>query len=207
MPQFDLDGDGFISLEEYNKQTFDFVEDPELNQELSEEEIEHVKLSNKRDIRRFIDADLDHDGQLNDTEFGSFLHPHLHVHMEKVLAMETLEHIDQDGDGRIDENEFIDHIVASSQTVDSEWVEGERKNFKENMDKDGDGTLDQDEILHWIRPDGNTPVDFEVQHLVQRVDGDRDGRLSRQEVLDNYHHFFRSQATEWGKNLLRHDEL
>ena len=26
------------------------------------------------------------------------------------------------------------------------------------MDKDGDGTLDQDEILHWIRPDGNTPV-------------------------------------------------
>ena len=44
MPQFDLDGDGFISLEEYNKQTFDFVEDPELNKDLSEEEIEHVKV-------------------------------------------------------------------------------------------------------------------------------------------------------------------
>ena len=67
--------------------------------------------------------------------------------------------------------------------------------------------MDQGEVTHWIRPDGNTPIDFEVQHLIMKVDINEDGKLSKREVLDNYHHFFKSQATEWGQNLFMHDEL
>ena len=86
------------------------------------------------------------------------------------------------------------------------WVEQEKEHFKVDLDKDQDGALDQEEVQQWIRPDGRTPLDFATDHLLHSSDQDRDGRLSIQEVVDNYHTFFKSQATDWGQ-LLLHDEL
>lgn len=36
---------------------------------------------------------------------------------------------------------------------------------------------------------------------------EKDGKLSRTEILDNYPEFLQSTATDWGKALLSHDEL
>ena len=54
---------------------------------------------------------------------------------------------------------------------------------------------------------GENQVLFEVQHLVRNIDNDGDGRLQKEEVLNNYYHFFKSQATNWGASLLNHEEL
>ena len=103
----DANDDGLISLEEYNKERFDFIHDPEISKLMTEEEIESVKTANEKDPRRFIDADLDRDGQLNATEFAAFLHPHTQPHMHEVVVKETLEDMDQNNDGLIDEDEYI----------------------------------------------------------------------------------------------------
>jgi hypothetical protein len=59
LPQFDKNNDGFISLEEYNRQTFDFVEDPALQEHLTDEIREQLKSANHRDTRRFLEADTE----------------------------------------------------------------------------------------------------------------------------------------------------
>ena len=83
----------------------------------------------------------------------------------------------------------------------------EIENFNNYLDKDGDGFMNEKEVIEWIRPDGNTPIDLEVGNIVRQTDANKDGKLSKREVLENYQHFFKSQATEWGQQLLHHDEF
>ena len=45
----------------------------------------------------------------------------------------------------------------------------------------------------------------ESQHLIHEADSNRDGSLSKQEILDHYDLFVGSQATDFGAAL--HDEL
>ena len=99
-PLFDTDRDEFISMEEYNQRTYDFIHDPEYSDSLTQEDIDHVEASNKRDIRRFLEADGNSDGQLDIVEFAAFLHPHSHDHMQDVLLMETFEEMDSNLDGK-----------------------------------------------------------------------------------------------------------
>ena len=71
-----------------------------------------------------------------------------------------------------------------------------------------DGQLDADEIIRFISPENGNHIEMEVNNLVHQTDKDDDLRLSKEEVLANYRHFFASQATEWGKRILtHHDEL
>ena len=67
---------------------------------LTQEDIDHVEASNKRDIRRFLEADGNSDGQLDIVEFAAFLHPHSHDHMQDVLLMETFEEMDSNLGGK-----------------------------------------------------------------------------------------------------------
>lgn len=99
-PLFDTDRDEFISMEEYNQRTYDFIHDEEYKDSLTQEDIDHVEASNKRDIRRFLEADGNSDGQLDIVEFAAFLHPHSHDHMQDVLLMETFEEMDSNLDGK-----------------------------------------------------------------------------------------------------------
>ena len=87
-------------MEEYNQRTYDFIHDEEYKDSLTQEDIDHVEASNKRDIRRFLEADGNSDGQLDIVEFAAFLHPHSHDHMQDVLLMETFEEMDSNLDGK-----------------------------------------------------------------------------------------------------------
>jgi len=120
LPEFDENGDDMVSLEEYNKQRHDFIFDPELSKQMTKEEIEAVKIQNRKDTRRFIDADLDQDGRLNRTELAGFLHPHSQEHMHGTLLKETFEEMDTDQDGKVDVDEYLDHM--RTQTVGKEKV-------------------------------------------------------------------------------------
>lgn len=207
-PLFDTDRDQFISMEEYNQRTYDFIHDEEYKDSLTQEDIDHVEASNKRDIRRFLEADGNSDGQLDIVEFSAFLHPHSHDHMQDVLLMETFEEMDSNLDGKVDFPEYLAHIsgYAERAAESEEFMESEMGYFNE-LDLNSDGGLNQTEVKEWIRPEGSNPIDAEVQHMMRKMDLDEDGRLSRTEILDNYPEFLHSTATDWGKALLAHDEL
>ena len=65
--------------------------------------------------------------------------------------METLEEINKDGDGRIDEEEYMgvhrDYLYRVELVGSREyWVSLERVNFQKVRDKNGDGFLDMEEV-------------------------------------------------------------
>ena len=130
--------------------------------------------------------------------------------MHAVVVEETLEDIDRDGDGRVSEAEYIADMYAPedehSQYV-PEWVTREREQFRSYRDKNGDGYLDRDEIREWIVPTDFDNADAEAKHLLYEADSNRDGVLSKTEIIDNYDVFVGSQATDFGEALTRHDEF
>ena len=63
----------------------------------------------------------------------------------------------------------------------------------------------RDEIREWIAPQDYDHSEAEARHLIAESDGNKDGTLSKQEVLDNYDLFVGSQATDFGEAL--HDEF
>ena len=61
------------------------------------------------------------------------------------------------------------------------------------------------QVKAWIMPDDYDHSVSESQHLIHEADANRDGVLSKQEILDKYELFVASQATDFGPAL--HDEL
>ncbi|XP_061299471.1 reticulocalbin-1-like [Pezoporus flaviventris] len=60
-----------------------------------------------RDERRFRAADGDGDGAVAGAELEAFLHPGDFERMRGVVVMETIEDLDKNGDGLIQEDEYI----------------------------------------------------------------------------------------------------
>ena len=73
-------------------------------------ECSHSRSMIDRDERRWKKADFDSDGQLTKVEFQSFLHPEDHPNMVDIVVLETLEDMDKDNDGAINEQEYIGDI-------------------------------------------------------------------------------------------------
>ncbi|CBY20674.1 unnamed protein product [Oikopleura dioica] len=209
LPHFDINNDGFLDFNEYNDKMMEIINNPETLKTLTEEEQEALRADNQRNTRRFLEADKNQDGQLDREEFGAFLHPHTAEWMQRCLAIEALEAMDTNENGLVDEDEFLKHVIGDAKTVNEQWLDQERRKFKENLDIDpADGQLDADEIIRFISPENGNHIEMEVNNLVHQTDKDDDLRLSKEEVLANYRHFFASQATEWGKRILtHHDEL
>ena len=46
--------------------------------------------------------------------------------------------------------------------------------------------LNQAEVSEWIRPEGTSNSDTEVQHLVMAIDSNEDGVISRDEALEEH---------------------
>ena len=61
------------------------------------------------------------------------------------------------------------------------------------------------QVKAWIMPDDYDHSVSESQHLIHEADANRDGVLSKEEILDRYDLFVGSQATDFGAAL--HDEL
>uniref|UniRef100_I3MCK6 EF-hand domain-containing protein n=1 Tax=Ictidomys tridecemlineatus TaxID=43179 RepID=I3MCK6_ICTTR len=158
-----------------------------------------------RDERRFKAADLD--GDL--TEFTAFLHPEEFEHMKEIVVLETLEDIDKNGDGFVDQDEYIaDMFSHEDNGPEPDWVLSEREQFSEFRDLNKDGKLDKDEIRHWILPQDYDHAQAEARHLVYESDKNKDEKLTKEEILDNWNMFVGSQATNYGEDLTKnHDEL
>ncbi|KAM3608869.1 uncharacterized protein V6R79_005930 [Siganus canaliculatus] len=199
----DLNGDEFVSWEEYKNATYGYIlDDPDPDDGFS------YRQMMARDERRFKMADEDNDLKANKEEFTAFLHPEEYDHMKDIVVLETMEDIDKNGDGLIDLDEYIgDMYNQEGDASEPEWVKTEREQFTEFRDKNKDGKMDKDETRDWILPNDYDHAEAEAKHLVYESDADKDGRLTKAEIVDKYDLFVGSQATDFGEALTRHDEF
>jgi Ca2+-binding EF-hand superfamily protein len=203
-PGHDTNNDGVVSWKEYEDSVFGFM---------TSEDFQEQKLTKdqmiSRDKRRFESADLDKTDSLDNKEFGAFLHPEDHTHMRAIVVSETLEDLDKNADGQIDQNEYISDMYHpdNEDEEEPEWLKIEIEHFRTIRDKDGDGFLNHDEVRDWLLPVEYDHIEAEAQHLVSECDTDDDAKLSYDEVLKKYDVFITSQATNWGEALSYHDEL
>lgn len=65
--------------------------------------------------------------------------------------------------------------------------------------------LDREELGNWILPTDLDKSLNEAQHLIHEADDNKDGKLTKKEILDNYSVFVASTATNYGSDL--HEEL
>jgi len=66
----------------------------------------------------------------------------------------------------------------------------------------------QAELRSWMMPAEYDQHQAEAQHLIHEADRNKDGMLSKREVLESQGVFVASQATDFGDDLhYHHDEL
>ncbi|XP_040835987.1 reticulocalbin-1 isoform X1 [Ochotona curzoniae] len=205
---YDRDKDDKISWEEYKQATYGYyLGNPT---EFSDSSDHHTfKKMLPRDERRFKAADVDGDLTATREEFTAFLHPEEFEHMKEIVVLETLEDIDKNGDGFVDQDEYIADMFSHEENgPEPDWVVSEREQFDEFRDLNKDGKLDKDEIRHWILPQDYDHAQAEARHLVYESDKNKDEKLTKEEILENWNMFVGSQATNYGEDLTKnHDEL
>ncbi|XP_072841925.2 reticulocalbin-1 isoform X2 [Pogona vitticeps] len=205
---YDLNKDNKISWEEYKQATYGYyLENPAEFQDATEQH--SFKKMLPRDERRFKRADLDGDSEATREEFTAFLHPEEFEHMKDIVVLETLEDIDRNEDGFVDQDEYIaDMFTHEDGGPEPDWVLTEREQFADFRDLNKDGKMDKEEIRHWILPQDYDHAQAEARHLVYESDVDKDQKLTKEEILDNWNMFVGSQATNYGEDLTKnHDEL
>ncbi|XP_078725117.1 reticulocalbin-1-like [Lampetra fluviatilis] len=215
--EYDVNGDGLVSWQEYRNTSYGNTLDPEGAAlfHVQEGDLATYRHMLQRDERRFRVADRDGDMAATVEELTAFMHPEDFTHMESVVVMETMEDLDKDGDGAISLDEYIGDIMGrggealSPGEPEPEWVQTERHQFTDFRDTDRDGKLSYDEVRRWVLP----PPDYnhaeaEARHLVYETDRNRDGKLTKEEILEAWSLFVGSQATNYGEDLNKHhDEL
>jgi len=202
----DINKDGKITWDEYKEHTYGFLTAEELDKE--EEDGFSYQQMLTRDERRFKQADQNNKGYLNKDDLTAFLHPEEYDHMKEMVIIETIEDIDKDKDGKISLAEYIgDMWLEEEDGEEPEWVEEERKQFNEFRDKDKSGYLENEEVRNWILPSEYDHAEGEARHLIESADSNKDGVLSKDEILEHHDVFVGSQATDWGDAIVRHDEF
>lgn len=203
----ELNHDSLLSWDEYLNVTYGFLSEADMKGH--EEGGFDYKEMIARDKIRFTSADGDKDDKLTQSEFADFLHPEETKHMQHIVIQETLNDIDKDKDGYVSLDEYIAdmyHPEAGEEAI-PEWVTNEKEQFKEYRDKDKDGKLNAEEVKDWIIPPDYDHTEAETKHLIFEADVDKDGQLSKEEILEKYDVFVGSQATDFGEALIRHDEF
>ncbi|EDO32638.1 predicted protein [Nematostella vectensis] len=191
-----------IGWEEYKNNTYGFIKEDDKSEYNYDNMI-------KRDRRRWEKADINRDDKLSKEEYTAFLHPEEYEYMKDVVVEETLDDIDKNKDGYVSLEEYLGDLYPESEKEDEEpdWVKTEREQFLTVRDKNRDGKMDKDEVRDWIVPADFDHVGAEVTHLINEADVNKDGYLTKSEIIDKHEVFAGSQATDFGDALTRHDEF
>ncbi|OCT70852.1 calumenin isoform X1 [Xenopus laevis] len=211
--KYDANKDGMISWDEYAKGVYGHLLGKEIKgkelYDVADKDKERYRKMMKRDERRFKVADKDGDMIATRDEFTAFLHPEEYDYMQDIVITETIEDIDKNDDGIVDVDEYIaDMYTPKEDEPEPDWVKTEREQFTDFRDINKDGKMDRSEISHWIIPHEYDLADLEAKHLIFESDKDKDSKLTKNEILDNWSMFVGSQATNYGEDLTRrHDEF
>lgn len=204
--ELQVPGDGSqLAWEHYREKSYGGLDRAD---EHDPDEVDDAAKMERRDKKRFQRADTNEDGTLDKKEFNMFIHPEEYKEMRDLVVEETLEDIDKDKDGSITMDEYIgDMWTPDGKEEEPDWVERERRNFKEQRDADHDGKMNKNEVYSWVMPDDYDHMEVETKHLMKEADEDKDGFLTKEEVLKKHDLFVGSQATDYGDALQRHDEF
>jgi len=206
MQDIDNNNDKAISWNEFVTKTYGH----------NEKEVEDMIKNKNPDMKSFLEgisldkqkfqlADRNKDGKMDIHEYTLFSHPHNYQEMASYELARTLEDFDKNKDGKIDLKEFIgDH-----DKMDNATLEHEKSSFK-GFDKDKNGLLEGHEISDWTMPGFEKSALIEVEHLFNETDVNKDGLLSKDEVINQHELWVGSHATDYGKHLddmKPHEEL
>jgi len=100
----------------------------------------------------------------------------------------------------------LDHPDKDKDTKQiQEMLKSEKETFvKHDLNKDG--KLDKGEVQRMVIPDSQQSADEEADHLIKETDTDKNGKLSKNEILEKYQTWVGSAATDFGKKVGVHDE-
>lgn len=201
--------DGLLTFEELLENTIGEPETwSEAEKEANKEDYKTYVKMLERDKKKFKAADQDKDGKLNKKEYADFLHPEDSPAMRDIVINETLEDLDANKDGVVDIEEFIsDFYEKGSAAEEPDWVKIERSNFIKIRDLNNDKVLDREELANWILPNDFDRSLSEAQHLIYEADENKDGKLTKEEVMNKYSVFVSSTATNYGSDLYEHEDL
>ncbi|XP_015746023.1 calumenin isoform X2 [Python bivittatus] len=199
--EYDMNQDGLISWDEYRNVTYDtYLDDPDPDDGFN------YKQMMVRDERRFKMADKDGDLIATKEEFTAFLHPEEYEYMKDIVVRKARAKLFQNSEAPW-ASSTGDMYSHDGDTEEPEWVKTEREQFLEFRDKNHDGKMDTEETKDWILPSDYDHAEAEARHLVYESDQDKDGKLTKEEIVDKYDLFVGSQATDFGEALVRHDEF
>lgn len=163
----------------------------------SSEEIEEDK-----DL--FSMADLDESGKLSSHEFLCFRHPELCAQTLEEFSRDTLESLDNDGDGRVSMDEYValppGEVPPDVEQREKQWQERQRTEFR-HIDLNGDGSLDRAELEAFLNPRNPLHAKNEAQELLDGADANRDAQLAWSEVESDAHLFLGSKLVDAAQSL------
>ncbi|XP_069122970.1 calumenin-A-like isoform X2 [Argopecten irradians] len=196
--------DGQLTWENYLRKTFGHYHE---NPESPHSPLYKYRARVKEEKRRWGLADLNSDSVLTKTEFMYFVHPEESKHTKDVIVLEYSEKLDRNGDGKIDIEEFVMDINSHDpRTQTQQWKDLRRQEFGQR-DKNKNGVLDFEEMKEWISPENYNPAKAEAHHLINHADTDKDGVLTKAEIINSFNLFVGSQALDYGDVLKKHDEF
>ncbi|KAK7293909.1 hypothetical protein RJT34_16788 [Clitoria ternatea] len=203
----DKNGDLAISFREYLPQ-------------FSEEVIEKKEMGHGEAgwwMQRFDTADIDHNGLLNFTELRDFSHPEDSKNQEmlKWMLRDKLKRMNNEKDGKLNFNEFEDHIYRTYESYMEFEIKGRvvptaKDKFVE-LDVNKDQFLSPEElipILSYVYPGEIAYANYFTCHLMNEADDNGDKKLSLQEMLNHEFTFYNTvHADGHQESDDDHDEL
>ncbi|CAL1387936.1 unnamed protein product [Linum trigynum] len=212
MDVHDKNHDGFISFSEYDPPSWAANSDASsLEHDMGWWKEEHFNAS-----------DADGDGLLDITEFNDFLHPadSKNPDLLKWLCKEEVRERDTDKDGKVNFEEFFHGLFDLVRNYDEEAhntshpsedsTEAPAKVLFAKLDKNNDGFLSDEELLPIIEklhPSEHYYAKQQADYIISQADGDKDGKLSLEEMVENPYVFYSAIFTEEEEEEYDHDEF
>jgi len=169
------------------------------------EEDKQNAINYQKDRLLFNAADANGDEELDFDEFVLFKHPRRSEKTSRVVIDQKIDQLDKDGDKQLTMEEFLQE--TKDQTTDENTWKLEEERFRDELDTDGNEKLDEAEILNWVEPSNVEEAKDESEHLMNECDQNNDDKLTVEEILENHSLWVDSDATDYGRYLLEHDEL
>jgi len=163
-----------------------------------------------RNRAKFESADRNTDGFLNRDEWLLYNNPFKVQEVKDSMLKKIMEKIDTDQDGAISLQEYLNDWKIRPSDANDDALEYDIDEFKDDLDRNGDSILEGDELIFWLDADLAGDANDEAEHLMDTCDGDQDGKLTAEEIVDHYDFLIDHEVMEHGDTLrdfYYHDEF
>ncbi|CAL2032466.1 unnamed protein product [Caenorhabditis brenneri] len=162
--------------------------------------------------RMFNRSDITRDGRLDKMEWHVFLHPEYSSQGLVEIVNDLIDAYDKDNDRVITRDEFVNGIPGSIDESNPEFAtmeEEEKKRrldeFNQEIDSNSDGEASFRELYEYLDPQNFRMASKEVNDIMMLTDGNNDGKLSLEEMLQRDWLLARSSLLSARNSL--HDEM